>query len=192
MDLSTLVPVGEVHSTEDRFLPCDSISKCLALPMWYAVYTRSRFEQVVKRQLDFKGVNSFLPLYSKISEWKDRKKGVCWPLFPGYLFVQISARERLDVQKSIGVVSIVGNREGPVEVPEQQITAIRTFVENGLKYDPHPYLKVGKRVRVADGPLAGVEGILVRKKNRSLFVISVEMIQRSVSVELESWKVESC
>ena len=192
--MNTLVPVGEVHPPEDRFLPCDSISKqaCLDLPMWHAVYTRSRFEQVVKKQLDFKGVNSFLPLYSRISQWKDRKKEVCFPLFPGYLFVQISAQARLDVQKSIGVVSIVGNREGPVEVPEQQITAIRTFVENGLKYDPHPYLKVGKKVRVSEGPLAGVEGILVRKKNRSLFVISVEMIQRSVSVELESWKVESC
>lgn len=192
--MSTLVPVGNLRTSENRSSLVDSIvrQQCVNLAVWYAVYTRSRFEHVVKKQLDFKGVNSFLPLYSKVSQWKDRKKEVYWPLFPGYLFVQIAAFERLDVLRSIGVVGIVGNGEGPLEVSEQQITAIRTFVENGLKCDPHPYLKVGKRVRVTEGPLAGLEGILVRKKNRSLFVISVEMIQRSVSVELESWKVESC
>ena len=157
----------------------DSVDEQASVPWhaWYAVYTRSRFEQVVKKQLDFKGINSFLPLYSKISQWKDRRKVVSWPLFPGYLFVQIAANDRLNVQKSVGVVNIVGNQQGPLEVSEQQITAIRTFIETGLKYDPHPYLKVGKKVRVTEGPLAGLEGILVRKKNRSLFVISVEMIQ---------------
>jgi transcription antitermination factor NusG len=159
---------------------------------WYAVYTRSRFEHVVKKQLDSKGINSFLPLYARISQWKDRRKVVSWPLCPGYLFVQIAPNDRLNVQKSVGVVNIVGNQQGPLEVSEQQITAIKTFIETGLKYDPHPYLKVGRKVRVTNGPLAGLEGILVRKKNRSLFVISVEMIQRSVSVELESWKIESC
>ncbi len=191
--MSTLVQVGEVRAFENRLPLIDPFVKQTSVtwPVWYAVYTRSRFEQVVKKQLDFKGINSFLPLYSKISQWKDRRKEVSWPLFPGYLFVQIAASERLDVQKSVGVVNIVGNGEGPLEVSEQQITAIRTFIETGLKYDPHPYLKVGKKVRVTEGPLAGLEGILVRKKNRSLFVISVEMIQRSVSVELESWKIES-
>jgi len=188
-----LVPVGEVRSFRNHLPLIEPVGEraCVPWPAWYAVYTRSRFEQVVKKQLDFRGINSFLPLYSKISQWKDRKKEIHCPLFPGYLFVQIAATERLEVQKSVGVVNIVGNGEGPLEVSEQQITAIRTFIETGLKYDPHPYLKVGKKVRVTDGPLAGLEGILVRKKNRSLFVISVEMIQRSVSVELESWKIES-
>jgi transcription termination/antitermination protein NusG len=191
--LSTLVPVGEVRIFEKQTHLIDPMGDQTSVlwQAWYAVYTRSRFEQVVKKQLDFKGINSFLPLYSKISQWKDRRKVVSWPLFPGYLFVQIAANDRLNVQKSVGVVNIVGNQQGPLEVSEQQITAIRTFIETGLKYDPHPYLKVGKKVRVTDGPLAGLEGILVRKKNRSLFVISVEMIQRSVSVELESWKIES-
>ena len=192
--MSTLVPVGEVCTHENHSHLIDSVYEQASVPWhaWYAVYTRSRFEQVVKKQLDFKGINSFLPLYSKISQWKDRRKVVSWPLFPGYLFVQIAANDRLDVQKSVGVVNIVGNQQGPLEISEQQITAIKTFIETGLQYDPHPYLKVGRKVRVTDGPLAGLEGILVRKKNRSLFVISVEMIQRSVSVELESWKIESC
>lgn len=153
------------------------------------VYTRSRFEQVVKKQLDSKGIGNFLPLYSTVCQWKDRKQEVFRPLFPGYLFVSVIPAERVDVQRSFGVVNLVGNGQGPVEVAEQQINAIRTFVETGLKCDPHPYLRIGKRVRVIDGPLAGIEGILVRKKNRSLFVISVEMIQRSVSVELECWKI---
>lgn len=191
--MSTLVPVGEIRTAESRLPLVDPIAEqpSVSWPVWYAVYTRSRFEHVVKRQLDSKGIDNFLPLYSKVSQWKDRKQEVCWPLFPGYLFVHITPTERLNVQKSVGVVSIVGNGQGPVEVAEQQIIAIRTFVETGLKYDPHPYLKVGKWVRVTEGPLAGLEGILVRKKNRSLFVISVEMIQRSVSVELESWKIEA-
>jgi transcription antitermination factor NusG len=142
-------------------------------------------------QLDGKGIENFLPLYSRVSIWKDRKKEISWPLFPGYLFVRIIPRERLDVLKSVGVVSMVGNASGPLEIPEQQITSIRTFIEQGLKYDPHPYLKIGKEVRITNGPLAGLQGILVRKKNRSLFIISVDMIQRSVSVELEGWKIEA-
>ena len=191
--MSTLVPVAEVRPCENRFpqMHLTAERASVAVPVWYAVYTRSRFEQVVQRQLDLKEINSFLPLYSRISQWKDRKREVYLPLFPGYLFVQIDASKRLVVRKTVGVVNIVGNADGPLEVSEQQIVAIRTFIEKGLRCDPHPYLKVGKKVRVSEGPLAGLEGLLVRKKNRSLFVISVEMIQRSVSVELESWKIES-
>lgn len=159
-------------------------------PEWYAVYTRSHQERMVKTQLDGKGVENFLPTYERISQWKDRKKLIQVPLFPGYLFVKIALVKRLEVLKAYGAVQIVGNSTGPLPVPEDQIATVRTFVEVGLKCDPHPYLKVGKKAKIKEGPLAGFEGILVRKKSKSLFVLSVDLIQRSVSVELGSWLIE--
>jgi transcription antitermination factor NusG len=159
--------------------------------MWFAVYTRSRHEQAVKKQLDGKGIESFLPLYEKKSRWKDRVKQIRLPLFPGYLFVHVPMRDRLKVVETTGVVNIVSNGLTPLPIPESQILNVQTFVESGLKTDPHPYMKVGRRVRIIEGPLNGVEGILVRKKSHSCLVLSIDMIQRSVSVELESWKIEA-
>jgi len=159
-------------------------------PSWFAVYTRSRHEQAVKRQLDGKGIEGFLPTYTKVSQWKDRRKALEMPLFPGYLFVKIPLSSRTEVLKAFGVVSLVGDGCAPLPVPEEQILNIYRLLEAGLKYDPHPYLQIGHRVRIADGPLAGIEGILTRKKNRSRLVVSVDLIERSVSVEIESWKVD--
>jgi len=161
------------------------------LPEWFAVYTRSHQERTVKTQLVGRGVETFLPTYEKTSQWKDRRKLIQMPLFPGYVFVKILSVRRLEVLKAYGVVSMVGNSTGPMPIPEEQVASVRRFAEVGLKCDPHPYLKIGKRVRITEGPLEGLQGILVRKKNRSLFVISVEMIQRSVSVELEGWKISA-
>jgi transcription antitermination factor NusG len=159
-------------------------------PEWYAVYTRCHQERLVKTQLDGKEVENFLPTFERISQWKDRKKLIEVPLFPGYLFVKITLLKRLEVLKAYGAVQIVGNSTGPVPIPEEQIASVRRFVEVGLKCDPHPYLKVGKKAKIKEGPLAGFEGILVRKKSKSLFVLSVDLIQRSVSVELGSWLIE--
>ena len=157
---------------------------------WYAVYTRSRQEKIVKKQLDGKDIENFLPLYEKVSHWKDRKKEIEVPLFPGYLFVKIRSHERLEVLKTFGTVCLVGNCGQPLPIPEDQISSIQKFIWNGLRCDPCPTLTIGKRVRISEGPLEGVEGILVRKKNRSWLVVSVDMIHRAVSIELESWKVE--
>jgi transcription antitermination factor NusG len=159
-------------------------------PHWYAVYTRSRHEQFVKKQLDGKEVENFLPLYEKISQWKDRKKAVTLPLFPGYLFVRIPLRERVKVLKTFGAVNIVGNGQGPLPIPEDQIQNVQSFVKGGLRLDPHPYLKLGNKVRICEGPLEGMEGILIRKKNQVRLVVSVDLIQRSVSVEIDSWKIQ--
>jgi len=161
------------------------------LPEWFAVYTRSHQERMVKTQLVGRGVETFLPTYEKTSQWKDRRKLIQVPLFPGYVFVKILSVRRLEVLKAYGVVRIVGNSTGPMPIPEEQVATVKRFVEVGLKCDPHPYLKIGKTVRITEGPLEGLQGILVRKKNRSLFVVSVEMIQRSVSVELEGWKISA-
>jgi len=159
-------------------------------PSWFAVHTRSRHEHAVKRQLDDKGIEGFLPAYNKVSQWKDRRKTVVMPLFPGYLFVRISPINRLEVLKAFGVVSLVGDGCAPLPIPEVQIQNIHRLLETGLKYDPHPYLQVGRRVRITNGPLSGVEGILARKKNLSRLVVSVDLIERAVSVEIDSWHVE--
>ncbi|PYV42338.1 MAG: hypothetical protein DMG06_14270 [Acidobacteria bacterium] len=159
-------------------------------PFWYALYTRSRHEQVVRNQLDDKGIQNFLPLYMKVSQWKDRRKEINIPLFPGYLFVKILVQDRVEVLKSFGAVRLVGDGYNPIPIPEEQILNIQTFLEKGLKYDPHPYLRVGNKVRILDGLLSGVEGILIRKKNQYRLVLSVDLIQRSISVEMDSWNIE--
>jgi transcription antitermination factor NusG len=157
---------------------------------WFALYTRSRHEQLVKRLLDGKGIENFLPLHERTSQWTDRKKKLSLPLFPGYLFVRIASSNRLGVLKTPGAVYIVGNGIDLLPIPEEQIASIQSLVDRGLKYDPYPYIKIGSRVRIKDGPLSGVEGVLVRKKRRSCLVISVDIIQRSVSVETDGWSVE--
>ncbi len=170
--------------------PSLSLNELWQTPLWYAVYTKSRHEQMVKRQLDSKGIEGFLPVFSKVSQWRDRKKTIQVPLFPGYLFVRIPIVTRLHVLTAFGVVALVGDGCAPLPIPDEQITNIQKFLDTGLKYDPHPYLKVGQRVRILEGPLSGVEGILTRKKNLSRLVLSVDLIQRSVCVEIDSWKVE--
>jgi transcription termination/antitermination protein NusG len=157
---------------------------------WYALYTRSRHEQLVKKQLDHKGIVNFLPLYAKMSQWKDRKKEIRLPLFPGYVFVKIVVQERMEVLKSFGAVHIVGDGCTPLPIEDEQIENMRSFVERGLRCNPHPYLAVGNRVRIHDGPLRGFEGILIRMKNRDRFVLSVDLIQRSISVEIDCSKIE--
>ena len=163
--------------------PCDQ-------SLWYALYTRSRHEQLVKRQLDYKGISNFLPLYSRISQWRDRKKEIQLPLFPGYVFVRISVRERLEVLKSFGAVHIVGDGCAPLPIDEAQIENVKSFIERGIKCNPHPYLRVGNRVRIQEGPLSGFEGVLIRIKNQYRFVLSVDLIQRSVAVEIDSGMVK--
>lgn len=166
------------------------LDRSLSQANWYAIYTRSRHELYVKRQLDHKGISNLLPLYAKVSQWKDRKKEIQLPLFPGYLFVQIPLLDRMAVLTTFGVVYIVGDGSAPLPVPEENIDSIQAFLTQGVKCDPHPYLNVGNRVRITEGPLSGIEGILIRKKKRTLLVVSVDLIQRSVSVEIESWKIE--
>jgi transcription termination/antitermination protein NusG len=157
---------------------------------WYALYTRSRHEQVVKKQLDATGIENLLPVHEKVSQWKDRKKRIQRPLFPGYVFVKILLRDRLSVLKVSGVVSLVGDRCTPLPIPEDQISSLKALIERGLAYDPYPYLKIGQRVRIVEGPLTGVEGFLIRKKNQHRFVLSIDLIQRSVAVEIDSWRIE--
>lgn len=162
----------------------------LEVPQWYAIHTRSRHEQKVKEQLEKKNIIQFLPMIARLRYWKDRKKLVNFPLFPGYIFGYFPLKDRLKILTTVGVVKIIGFGEGPVPIPEKQISAIQLMVSSGLKYDPVPYFKEGQCVRVRRGPLAGVEGILIEKRKKFRLVISVDLIQHSAALEIDSADIE--
>jgi transcription termination/antitermination protein NusG len=159
----------------------DSIFK----PHWYAVYTRANHEKRVADQFANRSVEHFLPQYESVRRWKDRKVRLQLPLFPGYLFVHLALQERLPVLKVPGVVRLVGFNGHPAPIPVEDVNRIREFLGQGLRAEPHPYLQVGRRARVVRGPLAGMEGIVARRKNRCRLVLSFDLIQRSMAVEID-------
>jgi transcription antitermination factor NusG len=157
---------------------------------WYAVCTRHQHEKVVARILEYKNFEIFLPLYKARRSWKDRIKELSVPLFPGYLFVQAGSERWLQILTTAGVSSIVSCGERPAAIPFSEIEGVRRIVESTLRVEPHPFLKSGDWVRVKDGPIAGVEGILLRKKNIARLVLSVEMLGKSAAVEVDATHVE--
>lgn len=157
---------------------------------WYAVWTRSRHERAVHDQLEERGVETFLPTITRWSRWKDRRKQVAWPLFPGYCFVRIDPAARRGVLTCSGVVSIVGFDGEPAAVPEEEIESVRRLVESTLPYDPCPLLKTGMKVEVAHGPLKGVVGRLERKGGHARLVLAVDLIGRAVSVQVDAADVK--
>ena len=160
---------------------------------WYAIRTRSRYERVVERQLQGQGIDVFSPFISRICQWSDRRKVVETPLFAGYAFVRIAPypEERIRVLKAQGVVEIVGGQGQGVPIPSEQIDAVRAAVAANLPFAQHVFLKVGQRVRVRGGSLDGVEGILVAQNGSRNLVISVEPIQRSLSICIQGYQVEA-
>ena len=164
----------------------DGSSSVTAGPQWYAIWTRSRHEAVVHRQLEGKRIQAFLPTVTKWSRWKDRKKKVAWPLFPGYCFARFGQGARLDVLKCAGVVNIVSFEGEPAPIPEVEIEAIRQLVETDLQYDPCPLVREGMMVEVVHGPLTRVVGRLVRKGSHARLVLSVDLIGQAVSVEVDA------
>lgn len=162
-------------------------------PRWYAVHTRSRHEFQVFERLTLKGVEAFLPSVERLRKWKDRKKLVVFPLFPGYLFVHIpkTIQEILSVLKVKGVVRLLSAAPGePIAVPDDQIISLRKLVENKEALDPYPYIEEGQRVRIKSGPLAGVEGILVEKLNKHMLVLSVDVLRQGVALKIDASDVE--
>jgi transcription antitermination factor NusG len=158
---------------------------------WFAVRTRARAEKSVQEQLDRKGIEVFLPTTRRWSRWKDRKKEVDWPLFPGYCFARFDPLGSLAVLKCVGVASIVafGNEFAPIS--DGEIASLRILVKSALKYDPAPYLKEGEMVRVTHGPLTGVVGRLVRKGLKARLVLSVDLIGQAVSAEVDAADVQA-
>jgi len=157
---------------------------------WYAVSTKSRHEKVVAERLWESQIECFLPLREVLSKWKDRKKEVQFPLFPGYLFVRVPIRERrLDILKTPSVVRIVGFDSDPVPIPEEEVEAVKRLVFSKLPYDPYPYLAAGDRVEIIRGPLRGMQGVLIEKKGTHRFVLAVDLIQQAVSCQIDACDV---
>jgi len=158
---------------------------------WFAVYTRSRFEKQVADQLECKRLPVYLPLRLEVHRWQDRYQKVEVPMFRGYLFAQFApnSAERIAILRTAGVVRIVGFGQQDAEVPAEQIAALRRLTEEGALLHPHRYLRIGQRVKVASGALAGVEGILVRIRKQDRLVIAVDAIRQAVAVELAGYEV---
>jgi transcription antitermination factor NusG len=159
---------------------------------WYVACTTPRHEKKVETQMLGKRIECFLPLYRSIRRWKDRRKQLDLPLFPGYVFVRIPLKERLQVLQVPGVLQFVSFQGKPAPLPEIEIQSLRNGLAVSAGVQPHPYLKVGRRVRVHSGPFSGLEGILVRKKEKFRLVLSIHLIQRSVAVEVDEADVEPC
>jgi len=175
--------------TERLMLP-PSAQELERLPHWYAVYTSPRHEKSVREHLGHRRVECFLPLFRSIHRWKNGCKAqVELPLFPGYLFVNIPRRERVRVLDAPGVLSFVGPKGEPAPLPDVEIETLRSGLHL-QKFEPHHGLAIGQRVRVHAGPLQGLEGVLVRNANGLRVVITVDLIQQSVAVELDANAVE--
>jgi transcription antitermination factor NusG len=157
---------------------------------WYALYTRHQHERVVAHHLERIGLEVFLPLYREVHQWKDRRKSVVLPLFPCYVLFSGDLSRRIEILNTPGVFSLVGSGAKVGVIPAAELDAVRTAVMSPLPLEPHPFMQCGERIRVRYGPLAGIEGIVARKKNSLRIVLSIEMLSRSVSVEVEEAHVE--
>jgi transcription antitermination factor NusG len=163
-----------------------------ASEQWFAVHIRSRHEKVVAEELSERKITTFLPTVKTIRQWSDRRKVVESPLFSCYLFVKMLPRseERLRVLTVDGVLRFIGTHGMGIPIPDEQINAVRTVVEEQLPFCSHPFLKIGQRVRVRNGALSGVEGILTSRSGENTLVISLDAIQRSLSVRIQGYDLE--
>lgn len=152
---------------------------------WYAVQVRPRSEKSVAAALVAKGFEGFLPLYKRRSRWSDRIKVLELPLFDGYMFCRLDITKRLPILVTANVIGIVGIARTPVPVDDKEMDAIFSVVLAGAGAEPCPYLQVGQRVRIDRGALSGVEGILLAQARPARLVVSVTLLQRSVSVEID-------
>lgn len=158
---------------------------------WYAAYTLANHERKVAEQLLRKGIENFLPMYEAIRQWKDRRVRLHWPLFPGYVFVRMPISEKLMVLQLTGVARLVGFGDRPVSLADEEIDGLRRGLGGELKMEPHPYLNKGQRVRILRGPLAGMEGILLRSRGKFRLVLSVDLIMRSIVVDIDAQDVHA-
>jgi transcription antitermination factor NusG len=158
--------------------------------MWYAVHTRHQHEKLVARTLANKGFEVFLPLYSEVRQWRDRTKLVELPLFSCYVFLRGDLDRRLAIVTTPGVHGMVASAGKLAGIPEEEIQAVRSVIENRVNVEPHPFLKCGDLVRVKYGALRGLEGFLVRKKGQTRLIISVTLLERSVAAEVDASTIE--
>jgi transcription antitermination factor NusG len=157
---------------------------------WYAIYTRHQHEKMVAQILTSKGFETFLPLYATSHNWKDRTKALLLPLFPCYVFLKGGLERRLQIVTTPGIHGLVSCGGHPAAIPFTEMEAIHRVVESGVRVEAHPFLKFGDRVRIKCGPLAGIQGILVRKKNIDRLVLSVEILGSAAAMEVGAFQVE--
>jgi transcription antitermination factor NusG len=185
-----------IREFTDRTISTQAAQLWLALPKeyyeprWYAAYTSANHEKRVAEQLEARAVEHCLPVYTSMRRWKDRRVTLQLPLFAGYVFVRMALRNRLQVLQVPGVARLVGFGGTPTPLPQDEIDALRAGLATGVRGEPHPYLNVGRRVRVKEGPFAGLEGILLRWKGNWRVVLSLDLIQRSVAVDVDASALE--
>jgi transcription antitermination factor NusG len=158
---------------------------------WYALYTYPRHEKVVAQQIERRSFHCFLPLYRSVRRWKDRRKELELALFPGYVFVRMAFENRLQVLQVPGVVRMVSFNGQPAILPAQEIEALQSRLSSAMRAEPHPYLRRGRRVLVRSGPMQGLEGIVVRRKDCCRVVFSIDLIMRSLAVEVDEADLEA-
>src|SRR5580704_11518671 len=180
----------EAQVTTAQTMPWTGFGNRADQGSWYALYTCPRHEKRVVQQIEQHRISCFLPLYRSVRRWKDRRKELELALFPGYVFVRIALRDRLQVLQIPSVVRFVGFNGCPVPLPENEMASLMTGLSSGVRAEPHPYLTVGRSVRVKYGPLAGTHGILVRRKEKFRVVLSLDLIMRSVAVEVDESDIE--
>lgn len=178
-------PMLEASAINAEALPSSHVEM-----KWYAVYTCANHEKRVREQLELRCVDSFLPLYETVRRWKDRRMRLQLPLFPGYVFARMALQNRLQVLQVPGIVRLVGFGGHPIALPDEEIEGLRKGLTSGILAEPHPFLTVGRRVRIMSGPLAGREGVLLRKKGSLRVVLSIELILRSVVVDVAEENIE--
>ena len=183
--VNVMPSVTESFDRERAHLPVEFFE-----PRWYAAYTCAKHEKRVAAQFTQRALENFLPQYGSLRRWKDRRVRLEMPLFPGYVFVRLALRERLRVLDTPSVVRLVGFNGRPAAVPDREIEALRACAAAQINAEPHAYLTAGRRVRIKSGPLAELEGVLVRRKNTFRVVLSLDLIARSAAVEVDVADIE--
>lgn len=180
-------PLAQVNSGNEL----QTRPKAYCEPRWYAAYTCANHEKRVREHLEQRSVESFLPVYETVRRWKDRRMHLQLPLFPGYVFVRMPLVDRLRVLQVPGVVRLVGFNGHLSTLPDEEIEGLKKGLAGGVRAEPHPLLTVGQRVRLKRGPLAGMQGILLRRKGIFRVVISIDLIQRAVAVDVDAVDMEA-
>jgi len=152
---------------------------------WYAAYTCANHEKRVREQLEQRSIESYVPVYEALRRWKDRRMRLQFALFPGYVFVRMALVDRLRVLQVPSVVRIIGFNGHLAALPDAEIEGLKNGLAGDVRAEPHPFLTVGSRVRIKAGPLEGREGILIRRKGSLRVVLSIELIQRSIVVDVD-------
>ena len=177
-------PSSRLDSTDRLDAPSE-----IGAPQWFALAVKPRFDKAVARTLESKGLETFLPLYKKQNNYAARFKESELPLFPGYVFCRFNVLTRMPVLTTPGVTQILGTGNRPIPLSETEIVSLRTAIKAEVPLQPFPFLQVGQRVRIEEGALTGVVGIVIRFKQSLRLVLSVTLLQRSVLLEIDRYQV---